>query len=450
MRDTRPPRDAARARHRRESWDFGSVEIVLQPIVDVSNGLVIAAEALARFPRQAGASVEEVFAVAHASGRGYDLEAACLRAALSTRAAMPSDVYLSVNVSPDALAHPAVQRALRGDLSGIVIEVTEHAAGDVKALRAGLADVRARGGRIAIDDATTGYAGLLRLTSLRPDIVKLDRELVRGVRDNVEQAAVIEALVSLSRRLGASVLGEGVESVDDLTTLAELDVDYAQGWFVARPASTLPGISPDAVRACRGARRALMTTTAVTAEPVSSLHTTTAALAGSFRPADLQLALNAASHDLQVDQIALSTMVDGGFLKQITASDAEDDQLLYAVSRFPATQQSLETGVMAEVHLNDVESDPAERALLSRDGLQSMLLTPVLGSSGPLGILEFGNRVHRRWTSHDLHQARTLAEHVASALQRMQWSHHHGHELSAVGHASAAPKRSRRRSRQPI
>ena len=119
-------------------------------------------------------------------------------------------------------------------------------------------DIRRRGGLIAIDDASTGYAGLLRLSTLRPDIVKLDRGLVTGARDNDVQAVVIEALVSLARRIGARTLGEGVETIDDLTMLAELDVDYAQGWAIGRPAAEFRSDLPDVVAACRQARRGLM------------------------------------------------------------------------------------------------------------------------------------------------------------------------------------------------
>jgi EAL domain-containing protein (putative c-di-GMP-specific phosphodiesterase class I) len=423
MRDKRPPRHAGTSRSRRAGWDFGLIDIVLQPIIDVSDGATVAAESLARFPGQHDLSVEEVFAVAYASGRGFELEAACLKAALLKRGVMSANQPISVNVSPDALAHPAVKKALEGDLSGIIVEVTEHAAGSLDVLRQSLADIRRRGGQIAIDDASTGYAGLLRLTALRPDVVKLDRGLVTGVRDSVEQAAVVEALVSLSRRIGARVLGEGVESTDDLITLAELDVDYAQGWFIAPPATEVLPASSRAVAACLRARRALMTTSAISAEAFNNFRTTTAALAGSFRPADLQVALSVASADLDVDEIVLSTLDSAGYLRQISAAGAASDDQLYAVAMFPATESALSTGVMVEAHLRDHTSDAAERELLAQDGLESMLLTPVMSSDGPLGILEFRHRTHRRWTSHDLYQARDLAEHVASALQRMHCTH---------------------------
>jgi EAL domain-containing protein (putative c-di-GMP-specific phosphodiesterase class I) len=429
------------------SLDFGAVEIVLQPIIDVSNGAVVAAEALARFTGREAISVEETFAVAYASGRGFELEAACIRAAILRRDVMPSNALLSVNVSPDALGHPSVQRALRGDLGGLIIEVTEHAANDPDELGKGLADVRRRGARIAVDDASTGYAGLLRLTALRPDIVKLDRGLVSGVRDSVDQAAVIEALVSLSRRIGALVLGEGVESGDDLTTLAELDVDYAQGFFIARPELQLPAAWPEAVSACQTARRTLMTTSAVTTHSGNGLRGATAALAGSFRPEDLQIALSAAAADLGVDHVALSTLHGGRFLREMAGTSGEMDDRLYPVARFPATQRSLNTGVMTEAHVADPRCDAAEREILARDGFESMLLTPVAGTEGPLGIIEFQHRSHRRWTSHDLQQARSLAEHVANALQRMHSTHAQIALISAGAESLVGSKRLRRSAR---
>ena len=103
-----------------------------------------------------------------------------------------------------------------------------------------------------------GYAGLQRVAAIRPDFVKLDRGLVTGSRTSMERKSVIEAIVSLSHRLGSLVIGEGVESFDDLATLAELDVDYAQGMAIAMPLSDLPAVSPDVVAACRTLRAQLL------------------------------------------------------------------------------------------------------------------------------------------------------------------------------------------------
>ncbi|MCW2522460.1 MAG: diguanylate phosphodiesterase, partial [Frankiales bacterium] len=122
MHHRRPPRHSAAVVTRRTTSLFGpalfgSVEMALQPIVSVASGALVAAEALARFPGNLDTPVDETFAVAYAAGRGPELEAACLRAALRKRfEELDSDIAITVNVSPDALQHPSVRSALRCDL----------------------------------------------------------------------------------------------------------------------------------------------------------------------------------------------------------------------------------------------------------------------------------------------------------------------------------------------
>jgi EAL domain-containing protein (putative c-di-GMP-specific phosphodiesterase class I) len=399
----------------------GDVTIVLQPIVDIWSGSVVAAEALARFPAQPDRSPAEVFALAHDAGAGAELEAECLKLALRRRDEMPGGVLLCVNVSPDALADSAVQHALPEDLTGIVLELTEQAANQPGVAQRSLLSLRNRGALLAIDDASTGYAGLLRLARLRPDIVKLDHGLVAGARDRVEQSAVIEALVTLSRRIGARVLGEGVEALDDFTHLAALDVDYAQGWVIAPPAPMLPAVSPAAVEACRAARAELLSATATRSvlTPAASISSVTAALTGSARRGDLHDALRAAALSLGVDEVALSTLSDPDRLQEVSSTSAVPDRERYRLSEYPATRHALSSGSMIEAHVDDERTDPAERALLARDGFASLLLTPVTIGDTQLGVLEFRHRSHRLWTTRDISHARTLAEHLAHALNRL-------------------------------
>jgi EAL domain-containing protein (putative c-di-GMP-specific phosphodiesterase class I) len=400
---------------------FDQLEVALQPIIDVSTGAVIAAEALARFPPQAGFSVEDAFVEAYAVGRGLELEAECLRISLRRRDEMPPDVLLSVNVSPNAVNALVVRRELRGDLSGVIVEVTEQFAGHPEALFVALTDLRRRGALVAIDDASTGYAGLLRLATLRPDIVKLDRGLVTAARQSIAKAAVIDSLVSLSHRIGASVLGEGVESIDDLTNLTERDVDFAQGWAIAAPAATLPTASAAAVRACRRARGDLLRVASLAAPPDSSARVRgiTAALAGSVALPDVHAALGSAAAGLGVDVIGLSTLDDDGRLHEISAAGAPVDGEVYALGDFPATRGALDSAVMIEAHVDDPDSDPAERKLLAAQGMASLLLIPVVSGAIPLGVLEFQHRTNRRWTNDDMTNARTLAEHIANVLLRL-------------------------------
>jgi EAL domain-containing protein (putative c-di-GMP-specific phosphodiesterase class I) len=396
-------------------------EIVLQPIIDVSTGALVAAEALARFPGPGGSTVEAALFDAYRNGRGPDLEATCVRAGLARRADLPGGVLLSVNVSPNAATHPTVREELSGDLHGVIVEITEQPAHDADLLLDALADMRRRGALIAIDDVSTGYAGLLRLATLKPDIVKLDRGLVTAARGSEAKIAVIESLVSLSRRIGARVLGEGVETLEDLTNLAALDVDYAQGWAIAPEAAVLPVAAPEAVRACRDAR-ALVLLEASLASQLGSLMEIggiTAALAGSVALSDVHRALRSAAASLGIDVIGLSTVVDGGLLQEISSAGAPVDPQLYALREFPATQVALESAMMVEAHVNDPASDLAERTMLAGEDMASLLLTPVIGGGIPLGVLEFRHRIHHRWTNDEMSHARTLAEHVANVLIRL-------------------------------
>src|SRR4051812_28981225 len=152
-------------------------QIVLQPIVAISTGAVLAVEALARF---ADGGTAERFASAHASGHNVALEAQCLAAALLARAQLPAGILLTVNISPNALHHIASMGIWPADLTGVIVEVTEQEVDSPIDLEGHLADLRERGAAVAIDDVSSGYAGLLRLAQLRPDYVKLDRQVVSG------------------------------------------------------------------------------------------------------------------------------------------------------------------------------------------------------------------------------------------------------------------------------
>ncbi len=122
----------------------------------------------------------------------------------------------------------------------MVLELTEHTQADDQAASAGLlATVRAAGGRIAMDDAGTGYAGLSTLLTLRPEIVKLDRELITGLDRDPVKRALVEVFGDLAGRMDAWVLAEGIENHAELDSLIALGVPLGQGFALARPAAEM-------------------------------------------------------------------------------------------------------------------------------------------------------------------------------------------------------------------
>jgi EAL domain-containing protein (putative c-di-GMP-specific phosphodiesterase class I) len=213
--------------------------LVLQPVVDLARGVVAGYEALSRFDRPPVADPDRWFAAAGHLGWSGPLEALVLRRALALRPRLAPGRFLSVNVSPALLATPALREVLAGagDLTGLVLELTEHEPfDDLDALLAALAPWRAAGASVALDDAGTGYSGLRQLAHLRPDLVKLDRSLVSGIDGDLVKQALAESLGAFAGRLDAWLLAEGVERREELDVLAGLGVPLAQGHLLGRPA----------------------------------------------------------------------------------------------------------------------------------------------------------------------------------------------------------------------
>ncbi len=398
------------------------LEIVLQPIVDVSTGTLFAMEALSRFRHAPGVPVHDVFAQAHEAGYGYTLETACLRAAMRRRGDLPPGVRLSVNVSPDVVHHPAVAKCWAEDLDGVIVEVTEHKSSNAAALRDQLSWLRLRGAEIAVDDVSTGYAGLLRLAAMRPNLVKIDRSVVAGVHDSAAQSAVLEALVTFSHRIGASLIGEGVETLDDLTALAEFDVDYGQGWAVGKPSIAAGPISHRVAATCQQTRRLILqrqTSGGGMAASAHAMHTVTSVLSNATGIAEIHAAVAQAARELDIDNIGVSIVDADQRLREITSSGEIIDPTSYPLAQYPATQSVLETGNTVEIHLDDPHADPGEKQVLEKLGHASLLMIPFVVGGQPVGILEFSHRSHRRWTSHDIAHGRGLAAHLGHAFLRV-------------------------------
>jgi diguanylate cyclase (GGDEF)-like protein len=231
-----------------------AVRPVFQPIVSLSSGEPVGFEALARFGGKPGLPPSWWFSQAHRFGLGASLEATAVRVALAAPQ-RPGETYLSVNLSPSALASDEVRHELPADLAGVVIEITEEErVRDVDALQRHLDPLRARGARIAVDDAGEGYAGLQQVMRMRADIIKLDRALVADVHADPAKIALIGSLVHFARSTGASICAEGVETLDELRVLIHLGVAAGQGWVFARPGEPWPGVNPDAAKLCRELR----------------------------------------------------------------------------------------------------------------------------------------------------------------------------------------------------
>ena len=119
----------------------------------------------------------------------------------------------------------------------LVCEITETAiAADQALAQAFVRQLAALGLRLALDDFGTGYGGLTYLKRLQVELVKIDIEFVRDLPENPESQHVVKAIVNLAQGFGRKTVAEGVENEKTLELLEGLGVDYAQGFWIGRPA----------------------------------------------------------------------------------------------------------------------------------------------------------------------------------------------------------------------
>jgi EAL domain-containing protein (putative c-di-GMP-specific phosphodiesterase class I) len=210
--------------------------IVLQPIHWLDTGQSAGAEALARFADAGTRPPNEWFEEAFEVGLGIDLEMAAVRNALTAAAYAPADHYVSINVSPETALSAELEMALReAARPDLVLEVTEHArVEDYTTLHAALKRLRGYA-RIAIDDVGAGYSSLRHIITLEPDILKLDMSLTRDVDRDPARRALAGAMVNFANRIGASIVAEGIERVEERDVLRDLGITYGQGYLFSRP-----------------------------------------------------------------------------------------------------------------------------------------------------------------------------------------------------------------------
>ena len=164
-------------------------------------------------------------------------ELAAARAALTLVPELAPGTYLSVNLSPGALCDPGAYDLLTDmPLDRVVVELTEHEqVRDYAILLHSLSGLRRRGLRLAIDDTGSGFAGLRHLSALAPDLIKLDIAFVRDIHLDAARRAVARAVIGFAADVGAGLIAEGIETVEELDQLRAMGVHLGQGFLLARP-----------------------------------------------------------------------------------------------------------------------------------------------------------------------------------------------------------------------
>lgn len=220
-----------------------------QPIVLASSpSTIYGHEALLRGVGTEGELITpgQLFGSAKDAGLLFQLDLAARRSAIACAHQHGLQGKLFVNFAPTAIYDPA--SCLRSTVaavdqtsiarSDVVFEIVEtERAHDPKHLRKILDYYRGAGFRVALDDVGSGYSSLNLIHELRPDLLKLDMEMIRGVDLDPYKARIVANLFDVAAALGIDTLAEGVETDGELEWVTSHGATYVQGFLLARPAA---------------------------------------------------------------------------------------------------------------------------------------------------------------------------------------------------------------------
>jgi EAL domain-containing protein (putative c-di-GMP-specific phosphodiesterase class I) len=224
------------------------VRVVYQPVFDLADGSILGHEALIRGP--VGTELEQpdaLFAAARECDMRLELENLCLETVFANLPRAAQQGLLFVNASARLVTHPVFldERNLaemRRVHPAIVIELSEkEIVGDYADFRDVLERLRTAGFRLAIDDAGSGYSGLESILQLRPEFIKVANSIVYNLHLDTIKREIILVLASLGRQINAPLIAEGIETQEELKSLAGLGVPYGQGYLIGRPSGRIGG-----------------------------------------------------------------------------------------------------------------------------------------------------------------------------------------------------------------
>ncbi|KRE91300.1 diguanylate phosphodiesterase [Arthrobacter sp. Soil764] len=210
-----------------------------QPIYGLEGKTVVGAEALSRFVSDDGAAAELWFAEAAAVGLGANLEFSALGSAAAAARDLPENLYISLNISPTSCMDPRLPELfdhIELPIHRVVLEMTEDIPEEeYLQFISAINPLREQGLRIAVDDAHTGAGALSRMIHLRPDFLKVGRNVIGDVDKDGLQRTLAACLVDFTDQIGTTLVAEGIETVGELKVLTELGISAGQGYLLGRP-----------------------------------------------------------------------------------------------------------------------------------------------------------------------------------------------------------------------
>ena len=436
----------------------GRIVAALQPIVRLVNDTVIGYEALARFPpRGRIRTPDQLFVAAAALNMQSSVDLACVRAALQTASNIgEADLFVNVLIGTlvDQSGVAALDKAVsdaRVDPAAVVLEFSEREpVPDLALLQRIAAELRARGFRIAVDDAGAGHASMRVIAELRPEFIKVDRSLITAIDADRARRALVVALLSFSGHIGARVIAEGIETQREQETLQSLGVQFGQGWLLGRPVLPHPlegDTSIEVVDATWFARRMVSPTR------VSPHASTEAAARGELVPqlaklaarprrglaralSDAALALQSEHDPMRILGVMAEQMsrVVPVTEMAIFVADYETFRLVPVLATGPdrdeimADSMALDAGITGWAfakgtpqNIPDTSRHPLARQIPGTSYVQeSLLLVPLVATEHKLGIINCWRLGIDQFSAGELEAASLFAHVAASAWRNAQ------------------------------
>ena len=222
-----------------------SIELAYQPIIDLSNGEVVAFEALARWEDLELGTIQpdKFIEIAEQTGLIVELTDQLLRKALKAAVTWPQDIELSFNLSAILLVRVGYSLSMISTLntSGfsprrLHLEITETALmSSFELARKNIDQLQMAGIRIALDDFGTGYASFGYLDEITVDKLKIDRSFVPGTGMPTGKRQILKAIIGLSAGLGIPTIQEGIETPEQLAQAIKVGCSFGQGFLFSRP-----------------------------------------------------------------------------------------------------------------------------------------------------------------------------------------------------------------------
>jgi diguanylate cyclase (GGDEF)-like protein len=233
-----------------QALDNNELLVYFQPIVSLSDGRIVGAEALIRWRSKAYGMVPPYIFIPLAEESGlilsigrWVLRESCRQLSLKIQSGWPADFDIHINASARQLMQPDYYDLIADSIqefnlspANITLELTESIIVEKRTIIGEQLDrIRALGILIAIDDFGSGFSSLSYLYRLQFDCLKIDKEFVGSMTESARSEAIISSVIRLAHGLGVPLVAEGIETKDVADRLRDLGCPRGQGYYFGRP-----------------------------------------------------------------------------------------------------------------------------------------------------------------------------------------------------------------------